>query len=178
MKKRSIFILILLISIGLIGCSSVTAKEPVIADPPENSQTPGIEGYVLGKKGRSILVVSSVSKDFSGTGGVKEFYDAIWFSNAPKNVSIGQKAQVWYSFVQESYPGQSKADKVTVLPDIRPKGARLTEAEAIAKALSEQTGPKVGVPVIKRSDYDPTSKVWMITIKYGEDESPIQIKDK
>lgn len=178
MKKVSISILILLIGIGLIGCNSGMAKEPGIEDAPDNGQTPGIEGYVLGKKGRSILVVGSVPKDFSGTGGVKEFYDAIWFSNAPKNVSIGQKVQVWYSFVQESYPGQSKADKVAVLPDIRPEGARLTEAKAIAQALSEQTGPKVGVPVIKGADYDQTSKMWRIVLRYGEDESPVQIEDK
>lgn len=178
MKKRSISILILWVGIALIGCSSGTAKEPGIKDAPDNGSTPGMEGYVVAKEDRSILVVSSVPKDFSGTGGVKEFYDAIWFSNAPKNVSIGQKAQVWYSFVQESYPGQSRADNVTVLPDIRPEGARLTEAEAIAKALSEQTGPKVGVPVIKRADHDQTSKTWTITIKYGEDESPIRIEDE
>jgi len=39
------------------------------------------------KENDRILVISSESKDFSANGVVQEFYDAIWFTEAPKDIT-------------------------------------------------------------------------------------------
>lgn len=139
---------------------------------------PGIIGYVVKKEGRQILVVNPVPQDFSSTGGVKEFYDAIWFSHSPRNVQIGQKVKVWFDFVATSYPGQSSAKRVLVLPSPKPDGANLSQAEAIRYALKTEGINNKSVPVIKTVNYNEQIDVWNIHIKQGEDELNIQVEDE
>lgn len=50
---------------------------------------PGMTGYVVKKEGGRILVVDSNPQDFSSTGGVEEFYNAIWFSKTPMSIEVG-----------------------------------------------------------------------------------------
>jgi len=162
MKRFILFLA--LVSLFLSGCKS-------------NSK-PGIEGYVIKKEDRGMLVVASVPKDFSSTGGLKEFYNAIWFSNAPKKVQVGQRVQVWFDLVMESYPGQAKATKISILPSKKPKGANLTEAAAIRKALESPEISPQSVPAIKKGTYDHKSDVWNIVIIQSETEIKVQIEDK
>ncbi len=82
-----------------------------------------------------MLVVDPVPKDYSAGGGMKEFYNAIWFSNAPKNVHIGHKVQVWFNEILESYPGQSKAVKVSILPDSTPSSLQIRVTPVKASSI-------------------------------------------
>lgn len=146
-----------------------------------DSNTPGIEGYVVDIEDGRFLVVSPVPKDFSSMGGIKEFYDAIWFSNTPIDIQMDQKVQVWFDAVATSYPGQSGAQKVSILQSNKPNNANLTEAEAIKKALEIEGNN--GYPVIKAVYYDEISDVWAITIKFfdfneEEHEINVQIEDQ
>jgi hypothetical protein len=57
----------------------------------------------------------------SSTGGVKEFFDAVWISNIPQDVKVGQKVQVWFEgAVATSYPGQAMTNKISILPSNEP----------------------------------------------------------
>lgn len=166
---KFIFTAILLLSgLSLFGCNS---------DTPAAAQ-PGIEGYVVGKTDDRILVVSSVPKDFSSSGGMKEFYNAIWFSKAPKDIEVGQKVHVWFSYVMESYPGQSTAEKVIVVPSTKPEQAKLTEPEVIRKALRTQGLNSTELSVIKAVDYIPEKDMWLVHIKQGEAEFNVEVTDK
>ena len=73
-----------------------------------------------------ILVVDPVAQDFSDTGGIEEFYNAIWFSNAPQEVEPGNKVEVWFDIVAESYPGQSEALDIKIIQEEVPEGADLS----------------------------------------------------
>ncbi|MGM1049354.1 MAG: YobA family protein [Bacillota bacterium] len=164
MNKLIITVIMLLFSLSLIGYN-----------PDTTAIEPGIEGYVVGKADDQILVVSSVPKDYSSTGGVKEFYNAIWFSNAPKDISIGQKVQVWYDMVLESYPGKSKAKQVSVVPSSQPEHANLTEPEVIRKVLTSQGIGNAEVPVIKAVHYVAEKDIWIVHIKQGKAELNVQV---
>lgn len=167
MNKFILTAILLLSGLSLFGCNSGT---PAAVEP-------GIEGYVVGKTDDRILVVSSVPKDFSSSGGMKEFYNAIWFSKAPKNIEVGQKVQVWFSYVMESYPGQSTAEKVTVVPSTKPEQSNLTEPEVIRKALRTQGLNSTELSVIKDVDYVTEKDIWLVHIKQGEAEFKVEVPD-
>lgn len=165
MKRFLLILLILIISLLLFACNSNTS----IVEP-------GISGYVVKIEGRRFLVVSSEPEDFSRTSGGEEFYNAVWFSNASKEIQIGQTVLVWFDLMNASYPGQSKAKMVSIRPSNKPNNANLSEAEAIREALIIHGGAEV--PVIKTANYDTNSDVWTIRIKQGEHETNVQVKDK
>lgn len=181
-------VLLVIASLGLAGCGQKPASQgsgksdlPASGaagakEPGKPAGPPGMEGYVVQKEGGRILVVDSVPKDYSSTGGVKEFYNAIFFSGAPDDIRIGQKVKVWFTIVAESYPGQSKAEHVEVLPDVRPEGASLTEAEAIAKALESEQAKK-DWPKVKNAAYDPQAHIWTVNLKQNDKDVSIQIQD-
>lgn len=159
MKK---FLITLLSLFWLAGCTS--------------HSEPGIEGYVVKKEQDRILVVDSSPEDFSSTGGLAEFYNAIWFSSAPGKVKVGEKVQVWFDVVAESYPGQSEAEKFVIIPGKKPKNADLAESEAIRKALDVFS--QLEVPVIKSVKFNEKYNHWEILIKQGEEETNVVIPDK
>lgn len=159
---KSKFLLVLFLVLASAGCSAADTA-------------PGIEGYIVRKEDDSMLVVSSMPKDFSASGGMKSFYDAIWFSNAPEDVEVGQKVQVWYRTVKESYPAQSSANKVRVLPGMKPNGADLSENQAILKAL--QSRNINGVPAIKQVDYDSGTDTWIITFIAEDNQFEALVED-
>lgn len=142
--KKILSVFILLLSLSISGCNSNESNVNVT------------EGYIVKKKDKNILVVN----------------DAIWFSNAPADVQVGQKVQVWYDFVAESYPGQSSAKKVVILESNKPDNANLTEADAIRKAL-DQVAEHV-IPLIKSINYNEKADEWNIQIN----ETTIQVDDK
>ncbi|WP_374718307.1 YobA family protein [Neobacillus sp.] len=153
----------LLLCLWLIGCTT--------------HSKPGIEGYVVKKESGRILVVASESEDFSSTDGLKEFYPAIWFSHASNKADVGDKVQIWFDVVMESYPGQAEAEKVSVLPSKKPKDADLTESDAIRKALASKEFILSNVPAVKSVTYQSKTDHWEITIHSGESEVMVQIKD-
>jgi hypothetical protein len=147
--------LVLLLAISLLGCSSNN----------NNDSEAGITGYVMSKENDRILVVSSDAQDFSANGGVNEFYNAIWFSKAPKDILIGEKVMVWFDAVAESYPGQSEIKKISIVPGKLPEGADLTEADALYKALTSQEIDANQVLAVKSMEYNTQDDNWNIKLK-------------
>lgn len=176
MKKFFFFLWICLIGPYLSGCGEDVGTST--GAPTNDNSPPGMEGYVMAINDGRILVVESVAKDFSSTGGVEEFYSAIWFSKAPDNMKIGQKVQVWFDIVAESYPGQSEAKKVVVLPSERPEGADLNESEAIRTAMEAHQSEYMGVTVVKQVTYSGDNDLWEVVVREEAEEFTIEVQDE
>ena len=154
---------------GGAGMSAGTAAAP--ATPP------GMEGYVVAKENGRILVVDPVPLNFSETGGISEYYNAIWFSDAPEHAEVGHRVNVWFDAVAESYPGQSRATRTEVLTSPKPERADLSEAEAIRKALEEHPTPWPAA--IRHAEYDADADVWHVQIRFHEgDAIDAQVEDR
>ncbi|QOR67868.1 YobA family protein [Cytobacillus suaedae] len=178
MRKFLFYLWIVLLGVFLVGCGSSVGSSGGDGDSKIDHDPPGMEGYVISVKGDRILVVEAKSQDFSSTGGEEEFYSAIWFSKAPDNMKVGQKVQVWFDIVAESYPGQSEAKKVVVLPSERPEGADLNEAEAIRKAFEAHASDFMGVTVIKKVTYQADTDIWEVVLKQEAEEFKFDVKDE
>ncbi|MFB4162823.1 YobA family protein [Alteribacillus sp. JSM 102045] len=152
LKSRLMFFLFLLIGMGMNGCAS--------GDKP--GFPPGMTGYVVDKKDGRVLVAASEPKDYSDTGGQEVFYSAIWFSNAADNAEIGHGVEVWYEVVAESYPGQSEAEHMEILPGEKPEEANLTEQEAVKQALESKDIQ--GIPAVTSVDFQTEHKQWKVEI--------------
>lgn len=165
------------------GDSFNNSEKQIPADGSKTQDTkknePGIMGYVVDKENGRILVVSSEAQDFSSNGGVSEFYEAIWFSNAPDDINIGDKVSVWFNIVLESYPGQSEIQDIKVIPGEKPEGANLNESEALYRALTSTEMDFTFFPVVKSIEYNNASKEWTIQLKnaHGDKIQSIIIKD-
>ncbi|KLR74137.1 hypothetical protein B9L19_03635 [Geobacillus thermocatenulatus] len=168
LKKWLLFIAIVW-SVWVAGCNTPADRY-------------AIEGYVVRKEGRSILVVSSHPQDFRSTGGLEEFYNAILVSDAPAQVKMGQTVRVWFDGgIAESYPGQGRARKVLVVPSVPRDGARLSEEEAIRRALKKEAiRLQHMIPVIREVQYDKQADTWTIQIQDAHErtEFDVQIKDE
>jgi S-adenosylmethionine:tRNA-ribosyltransferase-isomerase (queuine synthetase) len=55
-----------------------------------------MEGYIVEKQSNKMLVVNP---------NPKEHTDAVWFSNIPNSIEIGDKVIVSFDIMLESYPG-------------------------------------------------------------------------
>lgn len=144
------------------------------------NKEPSYTGYIMDKKDQEILIVSSVAKDYSENGGIKEFYDAIWATDSPDDVKVGQKVKVWFKGgVAATYPGQASIRKVEVIPSPTPKGATLSEADALNKALTQFNFGNVTFTVHSIS-YDSVKDTWTIIIKNtgSYKEHRIEVEDK
>lgn len=168
MKRILSFALVLLLTISLLGCSSNNNNN--------NDSEAGITGYVMSKENDRILVVSSDAQDFSPDGGVDEFYNAIWFSKAPKDIMIGEKVMVWFDAVAESYPGQSEIKKISIIPGKLPEGADLTEADALYKALTSQEIDTNQVLAVKTMEYNTQDDNWNIKLKDTMSDKVYEVK--
>jgi len=153
-------LIVFLIILSFAGCS---ADQPD-GEPAAPDEEPGMTGYVMAKENERILVVDPIPKDFSSTGGVDEFYNAIWFSNIPEAIKEGDKVKVWFDAVAESYPGQSEALKIEVIPASRPDGADLDESTAIYKALHSGEINTSWPTVLKSIRYENETDTWGIDI--------------
>lgn len=174
MKKAVAIAMFLVLVITLIGCDSSAVEDSYLNDEP------GIVGYVMERDGDRILVINPEPQDFSGTGGVSEYYDAIWFENAPNDINMGEKVKVWYDIVRDSYPGQSEAMHIEVIPSQKPEGANLTESEALYRALTSQEIHSDSILAVKSIEYDSKTKKWEIKLKeiWSEAMHELQIDDE
>jgi hypothetical protein len=170
-KRFFVLILVGLLTIFLLGCVQKYNKE----NNNSLKDEPGIIGYIMSKKDGRILVVNP---DASGSDD-GEYYEAIWFSNAPEDIGVGEKVKVWYSILQESYPAQSEVEHLEVIPSQKPEGANLTEAEALSKALlSLENKPDV-LLTVRSIEYDQDFNIWNIQLKdvYGGELVTITVDD-
>jgi hypothetical protein len=175
MKRMQGFFAIVLLIILLVGCGVASNAKPI-----SREDEPGITGYVMKKENGRILVISTEKMDFSSTGGVDEFYDAIWFSKAPEEIEVGDKVKVWYDIVLESYPGQSEAIDLEVVEAIKPEGAKLTDSEALQAALFSQSFDDDTLLVVKEIEYDAEADSWNVKLKdlWNDKIYDVEIEDK
>lgn len=141
---------------------------------------PGITGYVMDKEGRQILVVSTEAKDYSENGGIEEFYDAVWASEAPKDVLVGEQVKIWFDGgMDTSYPGQAAVGKLELMPSSSPEGATLSEAEALNRALSK-TVLENEILTAQSISYNSDEDQWSIILKNTDsyEEHTVKVEDK
>ncbi|WP_181186083.1 DUF3221 domain-containing protein [Alkalicoccus urumqiensis] len=113
--------------IVLAGCSSEGE-----AGPPSHT------GYVTEIDGDRMLVVEEEPEDYSDTGGLETFYDAIWFEGTPEELLPGDFVHVWAEgAIAESYPGQGTAERASIIQPEEYSGAELDEQQALELALEE-----------------------------------------
>lgn len=184
MKK---IILILVIVLMVTGCSKnqSSSGNENINTPITSSQTKFIElkqdgYYVMDKKDNRILLVSTEKQDFSSTGGVNEYYDAIWLSGFQGDIQIGQRVQFELNGpVLTSYPGQGEAKSITPDPVQKPEVSKLSVEEALERALNSDEVDRNKVLVITSIKYFEDSKKWQVDLKetMGDRELNIEIID-
>ncbi|NDL67568.1 DUF3221 domain-containing protein [Anaerotalea alkaliphila] len=145
--------------ISIIVCAAFLALAATgCAKGGKPDTEPGLTGHLMAREGGRILVIDTQAQDFSSTGGVDSFYNAIWFSNAPEDIPLGETVSVWFDAVAESYPGQSEAIHVEVVPSEKPPGADLTQAQALNLAL---TGPEyIQTSAVTSIAYEAETDLW------------------
>ena len=153
-KVLLIFMLIMICAVLVSGCASEDAP----------ATEPGMTGYVMRLDGNRMLVVDPEPLDFSATGGIDEFYNAIWFANYPDEVLVGHKVAVWFDIVADSYPGQSEAQHVEIIAVDEPAGASFDQAEALRRALAQLEPGTPDLAVI-RIAFDQDQNAWTIELK-------------
>lgn len=152
------------------------------AESEKPQEEHGFVGYVTSWDERGRALVVSTNKRNLGQKD-KEYYSAIYFSDFPASIKVGQKVSVEIDgLVLESMPGQSSAKRVKVLPGTVKKKTKLKEYEAVARAIAQQN---TTIQVIKYVEYDVKTKEWHIVVRTpptspGEwefDESTIVVED-
>ncbi|RIW31349.1 DUF3221 domain-containing protein [Bacillus salacetis] len=177
MRMRIVYLLMFMFLI-FAGCSNQNGHEKSVEPQPDPE--PGITGYVMDKEGQRILVVSTEAKDFSGNGGMEEFYDAVWASNPQKEVELGEQVKIWFEGgVETSYPGQAAVGKIEIMPSTTPEGAVLSDTEALNRALSKNTFENE-IVTAQSIQYDADKDEWTILLKNTDsyEEYPIKVQDK
>lgn len=105
MKKiHVIFLSFILLSIGLWGCQQSEKEEN-----KELTNEPAITGEIVKIEDGRFLVESTTEKLPDGSP------DAIWFSTDDIDfLKVDQIVSVWTSAIDQSYPGQARADKIEI----------------------------------------------------------------
>lgn len=166
MNRKYVHTFMILFCMVIVACGTEGADGQGEAD---------IIGYVLDKKDRSIFVVSKQAQDFSANDGLNEYYDAIWLSEAPEDIEIGEQVKIWYDGpVQESYPMGGKVGKLEVVPGNKHEGADWSEAEAIDIAIQQQK-PNEHIAV-KSIEFDKELAFWKIEFKELPDGDVYQVQ--
>lgn len=145
MWKRVLAVWMMLVfAVGIAGCADV--EEPF-----------GISGYVVKQDGDRVLVTDPVGKQYE-----EMFYDAVWVKTADASIKVGQMVGVYFDGpILTSYPGRGAAKSITVIPQEKPAGARMTPEEAVAAALAGAA--EWYVPVVREVKFvEPGS--WDVTL--------------
>ncbi|KRF21743.1 DUF3221 domain-containing protein [Paenibacillus sp. Soil787] len=162
--------------------NKVEPKQSPLVETNKSSSAE-LVGYITKIENQRALVVSPISREINQTR--KEFYDAIWVSNIPLGVEVGQYVNVWFEgAIATSYPAQGKASKVTITKTQRPEKAILSQDEVIRKALLNKDISSINILVINEVVYDEKSAVWTIRYKSAVitdgsiEEHSTQVPDK
>ncbi|MBA9029329.1 DUF3221 domain-containing protein [Peribacillus huizhouensis] len=182
MKKGKGFLIVSLIVL-LMGCSlnGHTEKTDSNADTSDKASKEGL--YVLSIGEQGMMVVNAIPSDFSSNGGEKEFFGAVsyHYPKASEELEVGQRVLVETDGpILESYPGQGKAKKVTVLPEYKPDKADLSESQVVRKALKELESESTSnwIAAIRNVTYDKEKDTWIVDIKQDESMYEFDIDDK
>ncbi|MFJ8512058.1 DUF3221 domain-containing protein [Lysinibacillus xylanilyticus] len=113
MKKFSLILSLIFLSIGLLGCQQ-SGKESelnkeISKSTEEITDKPTIIGEIVQLEGERFLVESIAEKLPDGRP------NAIWFSTDEiESLKVGQNVSVWTTAIEESYPAQASADKIEI----------------------------------------------------------------
>ncbi|MCD9025918.1 YobA family protein [Cohnella silvisoli] len=178
MRKYKMSIMMISLFMILAACGNKPEREPQAVKTAE-AHNSGFNGYVVKKEKNRILVVNSTERDFGANGGASHYYEAIWFSNSPFNIEVGQHVEVRADgAIAESYPAQGKANTVAVITGLEPEGASLSEAEAVRKALSSPEVSGYDIPAIKEVKFDEKLAEWIVEVTQNGDEKTVEIRVK
>ncbi|HEX5563953.1 MAG TPA: DUF3221 domain-containing protein [Sporosarcina sp.] len=157
---------------------NITQNGRMIAEPGESTlispeqtytDTPVTEGGFVLAAGDGRIFVAGGTED-------PVFYK---FPEADK-LKVGQRVNVEVSGkISKSYPGQGTAKFVEVLPDYRPANAKLSESQAVAKAL-DIAGEKLsnGFVLIEEVTFDENEKTWVFKLWPDDGEGPVEVEDQ
>ncbi|MFD1032509.1 DUF3221 domain-containing protein [Metaplanococcus flavidus] len=162
----------ILVLVALAGCSSESSDEPV--------DELGITGYIMDKGDEGILVVSTEAKDYSGTGGIEEYYDAVWTGGAPDDVEVGDYVEIQFEGgVLDSYPAQAAVGELEVIPGSTPEGATLSDTEVLNKALTTNIFGNE-ILTVQTIEFDAEQDEWTIVLKNTDsyEEHTIRVEDE
>lgn len=147
-KCKSILWLLVLI---LCGGGGLLPSQTMAADSV-------FEGYVV-NLGKSKFLITGREQDESDS--------AVWFEfkDTEMSLRVGMKLKVEFSYMEQSYPGQSTAEKIEVLETKKPGRSILTQPEAIEKAIK-------GLPedcslpytFIRNAAFDEKAQTWKVLI--------------
>jgi len=82
---------------------------------------PGIQGTIADKDRNKLLVIVGLPQeqeayDIQQILDTGDFPEAYWIeTSAFHNFKIGDQVEVWFSYTQDSYPAQTKAEKIKKL---------------------------------------------------------------
>ncbi|MFC5605042.1 DUF3221 domain-containing protein [Sporosarcina koreensis] len=145
------------------GESTLIAPEQTYTDTPVSEG-----GFVLAAGDGKIFVA----------GGTEDpvFYK---FPEADK-LKVGQRVNVEASgMISKSYPGHGTAKFVEVLPDYKPANAKLSESQAVAKAM-DIAGEKLsnGFVLIEEVTFDENEKKWVFKFWPDDGEGTLEVEDQ
>ncbi|WP_017473778.1 DUF3221 domain-containing protein [Amphibacillus jilinensis] len=155
MHKKLLFILLITLA-SLLSCTYLSDNTT------GTKEEPGITGYVVDQSDDRILVASDQVQDLSKTGGVSEYYEMIWFLNAPTDIQCGDKVDIWYDTTDDSYPANSTLQDYHIHDQESPKGARLTPADALKEALSKQSSHPSQIFAVRDVIFNQAQLQWTI----------------
>ena len=156
----------------LAACNSENASVPF--------EEPEITGHVMDIGEGRILIVSPEALDFSGNGGIEEYYKAVWAGYAADDVEVGELVKVWFDGgMDASYPGQATVKDLEVIPGFTPEGATLSDTEALNKALTTETFENE-ILTVQAIEFDADQDEWTIVLKNTDsyEEHTIRVEDK
>ncbi|PKR77078.1 hypothetical protein CEY16_10040 [Halalkalibacillus sediminis] len=150
-----------------------TAEAPTTDDEPSNEEDPSIEGYVMEMDEDRILVVEPELSD-------NDQYQAVWYSDVPDGIEMGQFVYVWHEGQEESYPAQASIDEIEIQESETVDESNLTEQEALNTALSSTDFEDTEVLVVDSVSFDSDSSIWEISLNdsEGTSVSTIQVDDE
>ncbi|MGE7689614.1 DUF3221 domain-containing protein [Lysinibacillus sp. NPDC097214] len=113
MKKFSLIISLLFLSIGLLGCQKSGNEEELDKEISKSTEKitvkPTIIGEIVQIEGERFLVESITEKLPDGRP------DAIWFSTDEiESLKVGLTVSVWTNAIEDSYPQQANAEKIEI----------------------------------------------------------------
>lgn len=146
MKKLVLLCIVILI---LVGCGTAQKDNGTTLD------TATIEGYITAADSGRYLVVSNEPIHLNESH--PQFVEALWVSTK-EVLEVGDYVKVWAGAILTSYPGQTSADKIKVVPpNVNTTLSTKEVIASVAKNLDYN-------PIITNVNFDSKKQVW--TLQY------------